>query len=97
MHSHCFAKPISEAMLADWAKLQETVGESADLFATLVKIVKKNKEREARGSKQVLGLPSGTFLEECLVAFTDLAEPWRTPAFHLLWYVTELRLRRAPV
>lgn len=93
MHSQCFAPPISEQTLAGWTTLAQELGGTVGwLIIKLIGMVHHRKH----GSRKVIKVPDDDMRTDCLREFAKLAEPYRTPAYHLLWYVTELTLRRPP-
>ncbi len=91
MTARCIAPPITPQNLRDWPALARAMPEPyRSVMNRLLSIVELHRSG-------VLGsLPDKSQRDAWGLMFEALAEPQRTPAFHLLWSVNELSLGRSP-
>jgi hypothetical protein len=92
MTARCIAPPLT---LEDLERIEAALpaDECGGIMRRLVRLARRAKH--AGGIPD--GLPSAETLNQWGRTLDRLQEPHRTPAFNLLWHVTEFRCGRYPV
>lgn len=87
----CIAPPMTDERLINFKQqIANMPASCAALVNTMHDLVSKHK-----AGQQITNL-SNVELDNIGIMIEVLAEPQRTPAFHLLWYLKELSVGRTP-
>lgn len=87
---HCQAPPVTGDKLTEWESLLKWRDEWP-IIERLIALV-----RDAESGEFPVDVPTKDERADWGILFDAYQEPYRTPAFHLLWCANELSLGRMP-